>query len=420
MTALGSPVRATRSRFTRVTVATATSLATGVALLAAAPAGSASVASASATSPEADAVVAGTLRRHADGVATARVDLSGTGWSAAARRSSARPAGTVTVDNDVTMAAATWTGPGTPDLLVRGRSAGRWGRWVPLTPTGDAPDGAESRARRGTDLVWLGASDRVQVTARGEQPADLELWLSDSRGVPVTPAGTAAAAGTPTPARATSAQQAKRAKRAKRAKGPVRPHLRSRKSWGAKGKLRNGEPVYQRTIRQVHVHHTASGNDYRKRDVPGLIRSMYRYHTRALGWFDLGYNFLVDRFGRSWVGRSGGPAKFVVGAHTLGFNHKSTGIAVIGNFEGSTPPRAVLGAVSRIAAWKLHRAGRDRATGTLRITSKGSDRYASGRRVRLPVVTGHRDTNQTACPGEHLYDRLPKIRARIQRRLDRA
>jgi hypothetical protein len=32
--------------------------------------------------------------------------------------------------------------------------------------------------------------------------------------------------------------------------------------------------------------------------------------------------------------------------------------------------------------------------------------------VTLPVVDGHRDTNDTACPGRHLYAALPEIRKR--------
>ena len=145
---------------------------------------------------------------------------------------------------------------------------------------------------------------------------------------------------------------------------------------------------------------------------------MYRYHTHDLGWFDIGYNFLVDRFGRAWVGRSGGVGRLVRGAHTLGFNKTSVGIAVIGTFEKRTPRKDTRRMVARLAAWKLDKHGRD-ATGKVWVRSTGSDKYADGERARLRVIDGHRDTNDTACPGQRLYDRLPGIRRVAQARIDR-
>ena len=106
------------------------------------------------------------------------------------------------------------------------------------------------------------------------------------------------------------------------------------------------------------------------------------------------------------------------GAHTLGFNYNSVGIAVIGNFEQTRPRVAVIGAVARVAAWQLDRFKR-RPAATTRVRSQGSDRFKPGRVVRLPVIDGHRDTNQTACPGGLLYDRLPAIRRRAQARVNR-
>jgi len=190
-----------------------------------------------------------------------------------------------------------------------------------------------------------------------------------------------------------------------------RPDMRGRKKWGANKRWRNGGPTYNRTIKQVHVHHTASSNGYSRHDVPAMIRGMYRYHTKYLGWSDIAYNFLVDRFGRIWVGRAGGAARAVRGAHTLGFNNTSTGIAVIGNYDNARPSDAVLDAVAAIAAWKLRSYHRD-PLGSTRVWSHGSDRFRAGRRVVLPTIDGHRDTNQTACPGRHLYHHLPEIRHR--------
>ena len=305
------------------------------------------------------------------------------------------------------MVALTWRGQA-PELRVRSRSGGAWTAWMPAEPLTDLPDEAtgEGGGVRGSQPVWVGPSDGVQVAARGPVPDDLALVLIDP-GALRDGDGTAEV-GTTAP-RVGSARVGTTA---------PQPELRSRRAWGADEGWRDGGPWYNRTLKQVHVHHTVTGNAYSRAEVPGLIRGMYRYHTQNLDWSDLGYNFLVDRFGRTWVGRAGGPKRRVRGAHTLGFNHSSTGVAVIGNFESQGVPRAAFRALVRLSAWKLDLHGRD-PSGRVRVRSRGSDRYPSGTRVRLPVIDGHRDTNHTACPGQSLYDRLPALRRRAQNRVDR-
>jgi hypothetical protein len=199
----------------------------------------------------------------------------------------------------------------------------------------------------------------------------------------------------------------------------LRPEILSRAVWRANESWRDPSPRYNHAFQQVHVHHTASSNDYGREDVPAMIRGMYRYHTYNLGWSDIAYNFLVDRFGRVWEGRAGGVARRVRGAHTLGFNATSAGVAVIGNFEVARPGRPVTDAVASLAAWKLSQWGGN-PLGTVRVVSEGSDRFPNGRTVTLPVVDGHRDTNQTACPGRNLYSQLPTIRRRARVLMDDA
>jgi hypothetical protein len=307
------------------------------------------------------------------------------------------------------MLGLTWRGADPSSLRFRSHGASGWSPWRTAEVLQDGPTaGTESNGRRATEPVWVGPSDGVQVDVRGSGHRDLRLVLID----PGVLASDATTASSPSVAR-TSARQA----RPKPDFAPP-PPLHSRRSWGADPSWRNGSPRYNRGLRQVHVHLTASSNTYTRAQVPAILRGMYRYHTSSLGWFDLGYNFVVDRFGRAWVGRSGGPARLVRGAHTLGFNHNSVGIAVLGNFEEVWPTRKALTTVVRLAAWKLDRHRRV-ARGTVAVKSEGSDRYAAGRKVRLAVIDGHRDTNDTACPGEHLYDRLPGIRRRAQSRMDR-
>jgi hypothetical protein len=301
------------------------------------------------------------------------------------------------------MVGATWQGSA-PAIAVR-TAPGE--PWLELPELADGPSVATGEGVPGlgaTDLVWVGPDRDLEVRVGGTGSRDLELVLIDPGELPTDDDAPAAR-------RTTGTAQAAPDR-------APRPELRSRKDWDADPSWRNGRPRYNDRLQQVHVHHTATGNGYSRKDVPGILRGMYRYHTQNLGWFDIGYNFLVDRFGRGWVGRSGGAARLVRGAHTLGFNHTSVGVAMIGTLQSRRPWKPAVAMLARVAAWKLDKHGRD-AVGKVRVRSTGSDKYAEGQRPRLPVIDGHRDTNDTACPGQKLYDRLPRVRQRAQARIDR-
>ena len=295
------------------------------------------------------------------------------------------------------MVGFTWRGPD-PEISVRTLAGGGWSAW---RHAHELTDGRAAGERTASTLMWVDRSRGLQVRTESRSPRSLRVVLIDPGVRPSDQVRTTASLPNLERARATSAPP---------------PTLHTRREWGADPDWRNGEPQYLDSLKQIHVHHTATGNGYSRADVPGILRGMYRYHTQTLGWFDIGYNFLVDRFGRAWVGRSGGANRLVRGAHTLGFNEASVGVAVIGNLERRAAwPEAVTGVV-KLAAWKLDKHGRW-ADGHVFVTSTGSDKYPEGTRVRLPAIDGHRDTNDTACPGR-IYRRLPEIRDRAQWRID--
>jgi hypothetical protein len=91
-------------------------------------------------------------------------------------------------------------------------------------------------------------------------------------------------------------------------------------------------------------------------------------------------------------------------------------VALIGNFETARPSRPARTALVHLAAWKLDKYHRN-PLAKIKVYSHGSDRFRTGARVHLPVIDGHRDTNQTACPGAYLYQRLPDIRLRTAKRI---
>ena len=297
---------------------------------------------------------------------------------------------------------ATWRGRD-PVLQMRSRGAGdAWGAWQELEVIHDVPSGGEGDpGLRGADLAWVGEARDLQVRVRGAGYRDLEVVLIDPGATPSD--------ARPVPEASGGARQARPSRAPK-------PRIFGRNTWGANESWREN-PRYTETLQAVHVHHTVNTNSYARSDVAPLIRGIYRYHVKSLGWSDVGYNFLVDRFGRAWVGRAGGARYHVRGAHTLGFNDNGAGVAVIGNFEEGPAPRAARWMVAKIAAWKLDMEGLNPSKWR-RIWSHGSDLYRSGSRPKLPRVAGHRDTNQTACPGYDLYRHLGGIRGAAQKRVN--
>ncbi|MFF7053702.1 peptidoglycan recognition protein [Streptomyces griseorubiginosus] len=201
--------------------------------------------------------------------------------------------------------------------------------------------------------------------------------------------------------------------RAKPYIGP-RPRIVTRRGWGADEKLRERTFVYTKKVKAAFVHHTASGNGYSCAQAPSLIRGIYRYHVKSMGWRDIGYNFLVDKCGNIYEGRAGGVAKAVLGAHTLGFNTNSVGIAVLGSYGTTKPPAAVVKAVARLTAWKLGLYGAN-PKGKTYLKSGGGNLYPKGKKVRLNVISGHRDGFATECPGRKLYGKLGSTRTTAAR-----
>ena len=299
-------------------------------------------------------------------------------------------------------------------LSVRSLKDGRWSDWQRMDYDADhGPDPgtreAERAARPGTDAVVVGDVDDVQVRARtadGDVPADMQLAVIDP-GQDVRPRLAAPAIDTSQPQYGgTGARLAASALTGPSMVTP-KPEIFSRAQWGADERLRDARSLHYGEIHAGFVHHTVNANDYTRAQVPALIRGIYAYHTQSKGWSDVGYNFLVDRFGQIWEGRYGGVDRPVVGAHTLGYNDDAFAMSAIGNFEVGRPPQAIIDAYARLFAWKLSLHGIDASSTKQWVTSK-----------YFQAINGHRDAGQTACPGKYLYARIPDIRreaAELQR-----
>jgi hypothetical protein len=313
-------------------------------------------------------------------------------------------------------------------VQVRTRKGTSWSGWTTAAYHDDhGPDAGSAEARKvrpGTDAVVVGDVDEVQMraeTASGVAPADLELAVVDPGTGTVTrqpaaidtsslpaPAGAATAPTPSAPAGARSGDAAGDTAGGDTValsalKVSAKPTIYSRAQWGANEALRDKSSLRYGTIKTGFIHHTVNANNYSASQVPALIRGIYAYHTQSRGWSDIGYNFLVDRFGRIWEGRYGGVDRPVVGAHTRGYNEYSFAMSAIGNFDIAQPPQAMLDAYASLFAWKLSLSN-IRADAT-RIWVK--DRY-------LQAINGHRDAGQTACPGRYLYAKIPSVRVAAQ------
>ena len=188
----------------------------------------------------------------------------------------------------------------------------------------------------------------------------------------------------------------------------------SRSGWGADESYLDWDPEYF-TASHVVVHHTAGTNNYTMDQSASIVRGIYHYHAVTLDWGDIGYNFLVDKWGRAFEGRKGtlsSPAgKMVAGAHDQGFNSGTMGISMMGTYQSEAPSQATLNTVGALAGWQLRRAGVTNMSESAGFRPKGSNpKYRAGTYINLARISGHRDTYPTSCPGDAGYSKLPTIR----------
>jgi len=298
---------------------------------------------------------------------------------------------------------------------------GSWGSWYDTENLESNSDDSIDGGPRGTDPVFVGLTTAVQIAVTrphdapvtvappdtgidagrelGYVPANAEQPLAQSiSAVLITP-----------PQSPVDTQWAPPTA----ALGPGQPpNIISRAQWGAGTSMRCGGPSYGTGIRAAVVHHTATGNDYAPEDSAAIVRSIYAYHTMTLGWCDIAYNALVDRYGQVFEGRGGGITKDVLGSHTGGFNRDVWGVSMIGDFEEEAPPDITVKTVGRLLGWRLS-LDRVNPLSTVQLKSAGGQYTVvpGGDAVTLPEIFAHRDVGNTECPGNAGYAALDEIRS---------
>ena len=284
-------------------------------------------------------------------------------------------------------------------LEYRARAdGGEWSDWVE-TANGDP--------------VYFGGADDLQLRSRGPRPAGTLHYVN------VSGSDTLASRVLTGAREAVNSALISAASVATAGAQPSKPQMVSRKAWGAsRGCRPRSGPAYGE-VKAATVHHTVTANDYSRDEAPGIVLGICRFHRNGNGWNDIGYNFLVDRFGGTYVGRSGGVRKAVVGAHAQGFNSQSTGAASIGTHTKDPISSDAMQAFVDVIAWKLALHA-TKAKGKTRLVSGGGrvNKFPSGKKVRVRRVFGHRRVNQTACPGGRLAKKLKRIARRAQKRIN--
>ncbi|WP_239251861.1 N-acetylmuramoyl-L-alanine amidase [Corynebacterium freneyi] len=190
------------------------------------------------------------------------------------------------------------------------------------------------------------------------------------------------------------------------------PRVITRAGWGANENSRCRNATYDDSMKATTVHHTAGSNNYTEAQAAGIVRGVYHYHAQTLGWCDVGYNAMVDKYGNIYEGRYGGLDKNVQGAHAGGFNKNTWGISMLGDYSSVQPTQAMINSVGNMLGWRHKVAGVD-PKGTTTLTSAGSHyaKYPYGTQVKLPNIFAHRDVGNTTCPGNAGYAQMDNIRS---------
>lgn len=323
---------------------------------------------------------------------------------------------------------------GTSTRVRAKRPDGSWGPWYQTeyetaAPDATGPERGDGSARpaealegpRSTDPVFVGTTTTVQIAVT--RPIDAPVTLGPPAGAEATtqsglgykPVSREQPFGQNISAILISPPQTPAKAQWTPPSGVMMPGqappIISRAEWGADESLRCGSPQYDNGIRAAVVHHTAGSNDYSPLESAGIVKAIYTYHSKTLGWCDIAYNALVDKYGQVFEGSAGGLTKAVEAFHTGGFNRNTWGVAMIGNFDDVPPTPMQLRTLGRLLGWRLGLDGVD-PKGTVALESAGSHytTFPAGSIATLPTIFTHRDVGNTDCPGNAAYALMDEVR----------
>ena len=134
----------------------------------------------------------------------------------------------------------------------------------------------------------------------------------------------------------------------------------------------------------IVLHHIGESNE------DFSAAEIHRWHINN-GWAGIGYHFVIRKNGTIERGR---PID-TIGAHCYGYNKRSVGINVVGDFEKDFPTNDQLRSAVQLTAYLCQ---------LYRLNPFGDE-----------VILGHCDLNNTLCPGKNFYSELHDFRTKTQK-----
>ncbi len=315
----------------------------------------------------------------------------------------------LTRDKPFSMVALTAKDLADTTAMIRSRNSdGTWGPWYPTARVDTGRNDHVANTRTGTEPIYVGSTKAVQVLTTHKADGALPGVTPARADDPALVAGQDLSAVLIDPGRGAADSALSTIAAPLAGNGPK---VITRDQWGADPALLCDKPTYDDGLGGITVHHTAGRNDYTQAESAGIVRAIYAYHAKTLGWCDIGYNALVDKYGQIFEGRAGGLDKPVEGAHAGGFNKNTSGVAIMGNYETEPPSDAAIQAIGQFIGWRAKVAGLD-PKGRTTMYSEGTQytKYKQGQAVQLPIVFAHRDVGNTVCPGDAAYALMDRIR----------
>ena len=287
---------------------------------------------------------------------------------------------------------ASWTAAtGDVTVEVRTKASTGWTEWTALETADGAVAGLDQATKSSTDPLYVGAATALELRATGDAGASIT-------GLAATTVASPAVAADSSLVKVTAQSVA--------TSGIPAPAIISRAAWGADENLKAQSGAdcmtakVDDTVKAAVIHHTAGSNDYTAAESASIVRGIYAYHVQGNGWCDIGYNFLVDKYGQLFEGRFGGVELPIHGAHATLWNTDTMGVSFMMNTVSVVPSDASLNSAISVLAWKL---------GSNYRNAQGSTTLVG---ATQPVIFGHGDVMSTDCPGPNLHALLQQIRDR--------